>query len=133
MTTTAKRPLPLALYAKRYLKMALVEHDGTQQSGILQAERKVAKIYLDGYLGGMAADTLGLLHPYECRAIPEELETIVGFRLAFIQFDCHNVQFIRKYIDEERPSPVLTDFGHYLMVEIETRLKEAYHLGIIHA
>jgi hypothetical protein len=132
MNTIAERPLPLALYVKRYLKMTVVNYDGTNQQGILQAEREIVKIYLDGYLGVVAAECPGLIIDAGMyQLLPEELTTLLGFRACVHGNRVTTLQFLQRYLASPTTSPSLSNFGHYLIERIEDSLNTGYKNGLI--
>lgn len=123
---TARQPLSLAQYAAYYLKLHVVTYEPTTHSGLLVAGPAVARVYREGFLGGEVGDTLHLFDPHDPGTVPEELTTVQGFELRLQTREIVHVSFIQRYITYANGTPILNQFGQYVMEYVNGHLADGW-------
>lgn len=128
---STRPPLPrLDRYLHRYLKMTLKQYDPVHCAGFLYASPRITMLYCDAFLGTDAVDGLGLLDPYQARLIPPELYSLRELRCTFVHGHADRIIFFQAYSLETAVSPILQQFGDFLLARVEPVLQQAQARGL---
>jgi len=106
-------------------------YDPMTHRAILDANTRMALIYRDAFLGGEVATDLRLFDLKRPGVVPDELLTILGFKVEVVEGVATRISFIQSHVVHEEASRVLRECGHYILDFISLRLKEAYRTRLI--
>jgi len=110
--------------------MTLKQYDSAHCSGILYTPPRITQLYCDAFLGTEAVDELGLLDPYQACLIPSEIYSLHEFQCTFIKGNVDRIIFFQAYSLETAVSPILQQFGDFVLAQVEPVLQQAQVRGL---